>query len=145
MQTCGDLVIGRLQEQLKNKYGADGLRHRDVNVSSLPCTISKIISRKTSLMKKPLHRTISLQWRHNGRDGVFNHQPHDYFLLNCLFKWRSKKTPKPRVTDLCEGNSPVTSEFPAQRTCNAENVSIWWRHHVKCMAAITRSFASHHS
>ena len=23
----------------------------------------------------------------------------------------------------------VTGEFPAQRTSNAENVSIWWRHH----------------
>ena len=28
------------------------------------------------------------------------------------------------------GNSPVTGEFPAQRASNAENVSIWWRHHV---------------
>ena len=30
---------------------------------------------------------------------------------------------------LCAGNSPVTGEFPAQRASNAENVSIWWRHH----------------
>ena len=28
------------------------------------------------------------------------------------------------------GNSPVTGEFPAQMVSNAENVSIWWRHHV---------------
>ena len=28
-------------------------------------------------------------------------------------------------------NSPVTGEFPAQRSSNAENVSIWWRHCVK--------------
>ena len=27
------------------------------------------------------------------------------------------------------GNSPVTGEFPAQGASNAENVSIWWRHH----------------
>ena len=27
------------------------------------------------------------------------------------------------------GKSPVTGEFPAQRASNAENVSIWWRHH----------------
>ena len=27
---------------------------------------------------------------------------------------RSKKTTKLRVTGLCEGNSPVTGEFPAQ-------------------------------
>ena len=42
---------------------------------------------------------------------------------------RSKETLKLRVTVLCVGNSPVTCEFPAQRASNAENVSIWWRHH----------------
>ena len=26
--------------------------------------------------------------------------------------------------------SPATGEFPAQMASNAENVSIWWRHHV---------------
>ena len=38
---------------------------------------------------------ISLQWRHNGRNGVLDHQPHDCFL-NRLFRRRSKKTSKPR-------------------------------------------------
>ena len=71
----------------------------------------------------------SLQWRHNEHDSVSNHQPHDC-LLNHLFRGRSKKTSKLRVTGLCAGNSPVTGEFPAQRASNAENVSIWWRHHV---------------
>ena len=71
---------------------------------------------------------MPLQWRHNERDSVSNHQPHDY-LLNCLFRCRSKKTSKLRVTGLCERNSPVTGEFPAQRASNAENVSIWWCHH----------------
>ena len=69
-----------------------------------------------------------LQWRHNGLDSVSNHQPHDC-LLNHLFRRRSKKTSKLRVTGLCEGNSPGTGEFPAQTASNAENVSIWWRHH----------------
>ena len=37
---------------------------------------------------------------------------------------------------LCEGNSPVTDEFPAQRASNADNISIWWRHHALfCNAA----------
>ena len=62
------------------------------------------------------------------RDGVSNHWRH-YCLHNRLFRRRSKKTSKLRVTGLCEGNSPVTGEFPSQRTSNAENVSIWWRHH----------------
>ena len=47
----------------------------------------------------------SLQWRHNGHDGVSNHQPRGC-LLNRLFRRRSKKTPKLRVTGLCVGNSP---------------------------------------
>ena len=42
---------------------------------------------------------------------------------------KSKKASKLRVTGLCVGNSPETGEFPAQRASNAENVSIWWRHH----------------
>ena len=54
-----------------------------------------------------------------------NHQPHDC-SLNHLF--RSKKISKPRVTGLCEGNSPVTGEFPAQRASNVETISIWWHH-----------------
>ena len=72
---------------------------------------------------------LSLQWRHNGRDSVSNHQPHDIFL-NRLFRHRSKKTSKLRVTGLCAGNSPEADDFPAQMASNAENVSIWWRHHV---------------
>ena len=72
---------------------------------------------------------LSLRWRHNERDSVSNHQPHDC-LLKRLFRRRSKKTSKLRVTGLCTGNSPVPGEFPAQMASNAENVSIWWRHHV---------------
>ena len=49
-------------------------------------------------------------------------------LLNRLFRHRSKKTSKLRVTGLCDGKSLVTGEFPAQRASNTENVSIWWRH-----------------
>ena len=69
-----------------------------------------------------------LQWCHNEHDGISNHQPH-HCLLNRLFRRRSKKTSKLHVTGLCAGNSPKTSEFPAQRASNAEKVSIWWRHH----------------
>ena len=64
------------------------------------------------------HGIHSLQWRHNGHDVVSNHQRFD------LFRRRSKKTPKLCDTGLCEGNSPVTSEFPSQRVSNADNASI---------------------
>ena len=83
-------------------------------------------------MECPLYKeeicVLLLQWRHNGHDSVSNHQPPDC-LFNRLFRRRSKKTSKLRVTGLCAGNSPGTGEFPAQMASNAENVSIWWRHH----------------
>ena len=78
---------------------------------------------------------FSLQWHHNERDGVSNHQPHDC-LLNYLFRRRSKKTSKLRFTGLCEGNSLGTSEFSAQRASNGENVSISWPHHVLSLNVI---------
>ena len=67
----------------------------------------------------PCGWSVSLQWRHNGPNGVSNHQPH-YCLLNRLFRSKSKKTSTLRVTGLCVGNSPVTGEFPAQMASNAE-------------------------
>ena len=51
-------------------------------------------------------------------------------VYSIVYSWsRSKKTSKLRITGLCEENSPVTNEFPAQRASNAKNVSNWWRHH----------------
>ena len=50
----------------------------------------------------------TLQWWHNGRGGVFSHQPL-YCLLNRLFRHRTKKSSKQRATGLCAGwpvNSP---------------------------------------
>ena len=72
-------------------------------------------------------RGAAFQWRHNEHTGVSYHQPHDC-LLTRLFRHRSKEASKLQVTDLCAGNSPATGEFPAQRTSNAKNVSILWRH-----------------
>ena len=55
--------------------------------------------------------TCALRWRQNGRYSVSNHQPHDC-LFNRLFRRRSKKTSKLRVTGLCVGNSPGPVNSP---------------------------------
>ena len=68
---------------------------------------------------------FAVQKCHNERDCVSNHD----CLLNRLFRGRSKKTSKLRVTGLCADISPVTDEFPAQGVSNAENVSNWWHRH----------------
>ena len=121
-------------------YGSCGIRLRQIpqwlpEVSN--CKMSFSIPHQLKLQShlsgdkelKPVQViSATLQWPHNGRDGVSNHQPH-FYLPKRLFRCRSKKTSKLRVTGLCAGNSPVTGEFPAQMASNAENVSIWWRHH----------------
>ena len=70
-------------------------------------------------VRKPVFMLIlsSLEWRHNGRDSVSNHQSLDC-LLNRLLKRRPQKTLKLSVTGLCASN--------------AESVSIWWRHYFFC-------------
>ena len=71
---------------------------------------------------------LTLQWRHDKRGGISNHQPHDY-SFDRFFRRRSKKTSKLRVTGLCGGNSPVTDGFHSQRASHVENASIYWRNH----------------
>ena len=55
--------------------------------------------------------STALPWRHNDHDGVSNHQPQGC-LLNRLFRRRSKKTSKLRVTGLCAGKSPGPVKSP---------------------------------
>ena len=57
------------------------------------------------------HIAYTLHWRHNDHNGVSNHQPHGC-LLNGLFRRRSKKTSKLRVTGFCVGNSPGPVNSP---------------------------------
>ena len=54
---------------------------------------------------------------------LFNRSPD--CLLNRLFRRRSTETSKLCVTGLCEGNSPVTGEFPAQRPVSRETFRLW--------------------
>ena len=76
---------------------------------------------------------LSLQKRHNERDGVPNHRPASRVLAQpstiCSGS-DQRKYQKLDVTGLCEGNPPVTAGFRSQRASNAENVSIWRLHHV---------------
>ena len=55
--------------------------------------------------------------------------PASRLLSQPFLRRKSKKTSKPRVTGLCEGNPPVTGGFPSQRARNVENIYIWWRRH----------------
>ena len=57
-------------------------------------------------------------------------------VYSTLYSGADQRKHQGRVTGLCAGNSPVTGEFLAQMASNAENDSIWWRHHdIKLMAS----------
>ena len=73
------------------------------NTCDYRCCLQDFISKRNI--------AITLHWRHNDHDGVSNHQPHGC-LLNRLFRRRSKKTSKLRVTGLCMGNSPGPVNSP---------------------------------
>ena len=71
---------------------------------------------------------IALRWRRNERDGVSNHQPHDY-LLNHLFRHRSKKHQSSALLAFVRGihRSPVNSphEGPVTWKCFRLMTSSW--------------------
>ena len=98
-------------------------QHKDIWRYSFHYLLVGLVSKWLEILNWTSH------WRHNERDGVSNH-PRLNCLLNRMFRRRSKKTSTFRVIGLCEGNPPVTSEFPSQKASNEENVSIRWRHHV---------------
>ena len=86
-----------------------------------------------TLCERPLefhdHPEVSLQWRHNERDGVSNHRRVDCLFIR-LFRYRLKKASKLCINGLYERNPPVTGGFPSEGPANTKNVSIWSRHHV---------------
>ena len=53
-------------------------------------------------LKTLRRKRLTLQWHQSGRESVSNHQPH-HWLLNRLFRSRSKKTWMLPVTGLCAG------------------------------------------
>ena len=78
-------------------------------INMLSSNVSTFLYYSNSALSSFSNHAMSLQWRHNERDGVSNHQPRDC-LLDYLFGRRSKKTSKLRVTGICVGNSLVTGK-----------------------------------
>ena len=89
------------------------------NCINIPCAGEITFKNVGKLTSSQPHQSaycghIPLQWRHNDQDNVSNHQPHGC-LLNRLYRRRSKKTSKLRVTGLCVGNSPGPVNSPHKR------------------------------
>ena len=76
--------------------------------TAFSCQDVFVISKSIDMGWEPRH---PLHWRHNDHDRFSNYQPRGC-LLNCLFRRKSKKTSKLRVTGLCVGNSPGPVNSP---------------------------------
>ena len=123
MRCVGEIFVVRPNDLLGNsRFSGDFRRHGD-RLTSLQrwCCHSMWCIESTHFCRTLLwscgfytrwlytswtERRITLQWRRYGLKGVSNHRRLDC-LLNPVFRRRSKKAPKIRVTGLCEGNSPV--------------------------------------
>ena len=93
--------------------GAIGVREHDAEAWH-----EMLVCKNMSQLLYTRFTVSSLQWRHNERDCVSNHL-RLHCLFNLLFRRRSKKTSKLRVTGFCEGIHRWLG-----------NVSIWWRYHM---------------
>ena len=98
------------------------------NVSDRASFLTSIfLTKRCEMVRKALWNgslVVPLRWRHNGCDCVSNHRRLPCLLYRVFFQAKKERS-KLRPTVLCE----VTGEFPAQRASNAENISIWRRHH----------------
>ena len=63
---------------------------------------------------------LPLQWRHDGHDGVSN------ISLTIVYSTVYSGADQRKH----QSSASLAGEFPAQMASYAENVSIWWRHHV---------------
>ena len=95
------------------------------------------------------HCLASLQWRHNEGDGVWNHR-RLHCLLRRLYRRRSKKISKLRVTGLCEGNSSATDSphkvtvtrkmFPFPDVIMMFQVSVWIAPSMTSICVVIRQY-----
>ena len=95
-----------------------GLSNYDANTDNtyagyneIPQNITSVLHTMYTITNKHIRMSMALHWRHNDHDAVTNLQPHGC-LLNRLFRRRSKKTSKLRVTGPCVGNSPGPVNSP---------------------------------
>ena len=71
--------------------------------------------------------TISLQWRHNEHKGVSNHR--NWTVCTVVCSGAHQRKHQSYASLALVRRIQLWRGFSSQRASNAENVSIWWRHH----------------
>ena len=73
----------------------------------------------------------SLHWRHGDHDGVSNHQP----VYSIVYSDADQRKHQSSASLAFVRGIHRDQWIPRTRASNAENVSIWWRHHVTAATA----------
>ena len=69
---------------------------------------------------------------YNGHDGVLNHQPYCTMVYSTVYSGADqRKHQRSASLAFVRGFRWWPGNSPHKRTRNAENVSIWWRHHIR--------------
>ena len=116
----------KAKRRMSTKYW---LLMRNLNSETIPflACMSRLWSVYHSALAEQIascYVTVTSKWAQWGLKS-----PASRLFTQAFIQAPIKETSKLRVTSLCVGNSPVTGKFPAWMASNAENVSIWWRHH----------------
>ena len=105
------------------------IHYREVNFVKL----IQIASALTSLCGRPFINHLTTNVYYHYSDVIMSAMTSQITGVSIVFSnvcsCTDHRKHQSSVTGLCEGNSPVTGDFPSQRATNAENVSIWRRHH----------------
>ena len=130
------LICVWINSSVNNREAGDLRRHRahyDVivmilmNYSDIMCDLMCLII-ICCLVYKPdgksiLFESLIVMMSHK-RHWVSNYR----LFVQQFMRSHIKELSKSALLALCEGNSPVTGEFPTQWANNAEKASIQWRH-----------------
>ena len=121
-------------------FSSDGETHWEKGISTIRLILIYVIKQIISLLLiSPIDYSVDAMQRPTSHfnfhcsDVIMSTMASHFTSLTIVYLTvysgvdQKRKTSKLRVTDLCAGNSTVTSEFPTEMASNAENVSIWWR------------------
>ena len=122
--------IGYCSKKIMLRFNKDMFQQLDCrhnhmsNVKEHPC--NRIQNKPLNPVPKTLFITMTSYWERWRLKSPASR----LFTQPFIQKQIKENIKAPRHWPFFAGNSPVPGEFSAQMASNAENVSIWWRHHV---------------
>ena len=96
VKMCDLFLLRRLGRKSPKEFFCKFIKARATLVWIVVFVLLRMVAAHRRVMtwskgSEPCRQANPLEWRHNERDGVSNHQPHDCLLTRLLFRRRLKK------------------------------------------------------